>query len=170
MTLISSISGIRGTVNGTNQTSLTPIDVVKYVSAYGTWINTKKKSSTVVVGRDGRISGKSLLELVKSTLISLGINVIDTGLSTTPTTQIIIKEKNADGGIILTASHNPKNWNALKLFNSQGEFIIQNDAEEIFNLVKKDIFSFNSEDNYGQVFHERASSNSPCSAYITPKL
>ena len=91
MTLISSISGIRGTVNGTNQTSLTPIDVVKYVSAYGTWINTKKKSSTVVVGRDGRISGKSLLELVKSTLISLGINVIDTGLSTTPTTQIIIK-------------------------------------------------------------------------------
>ena len=92
MTLISSISGIRGTVNGTNQTSLTPIDVVKYVSAYGTWINTKKKSSTVVVGRDGRISGKSLLELVKSTLISLGINVIDTGLSTTPTTQIIIKE------------------------------------------------------------------------------
>lgn len=155
MTLISSISGIRGTVNGTNQTSLTPIDVVRYVSAYGTWINTKKKSSTVVVGRDGRISGKSLLELVKSTLISLGINVIDTGLSTTPTTQIIIKEKNADGGIILTASHNPKNWNALKLFNSQGEFIIQNDAEEIFNLVKKDIFSFNSEDNYGQVFHEK---------------
>ncbi len=155
MTLINSISGIRGTVNGTNQTSLTPIDVVRYVSAYGTWINTKKKSSTVVVGRDGRISGKSLLELVKSTLISLGINVIDTGLSTTPTTQIIIKEKNADGGIILTASHNPKNWNALKLFNSQGEFIIQNDAEEIFNLVKKDIFSFNSEDNYGQVFHEK---------------
>ncbi len=100
MTLISSISGIRGTVNGTNQTSLTPIDVVRYVSAYGTWINTKKKSSTVVVGRDGRISGKSLLELVKSTLISLGINVIDTGLSTTPTTQIIIKEKNADGGIL----------------------------------------------------------------------
>ena len=155
MTLISSISGIRGTVNGTNQTSLTPIDVVRYVSAYGTWINTKKKSSIVVVGRDGRISGKSLLELVKSTLISLGINVIDTGLSTTPTTQIIIKEKNADGGIILTASHNPKNWNALKLFNSQGEFIIQNDAEEIFNLVKKDIFSFNSEDNYGQVFYEK---------------
>ena len=155
MTLISSISGIRGTVNGTNQTSLTPIDVVRYVSAYGTWINTKKKRSIVVVGRDGRISGKSLLELVKSTLISLGINVIDTGLSTTPTTQIIIKEKNADGGIILTASHNPKNWNALKLFNSQGEFIIQNDAEEIFNLVKKDIFSFNSEDNYGQVFSEK---------------
>ena len=96
MTLISSISGIRGTVNGTNQTSLTPIDVVKYVSAYGTWINTKKKSSTVVVGRDGRISGKSLLELVKSTLISLGINVIDTGLAPTPTTQIIIKQNNVD--------------------------------------------------------------------------
>ena len=155
MTLISSISGIRGTVNGTSQSSLTPIDVVKYVSAYGTWINTKKKKNTIVVGRDGRISGKSLLELVKSTLISLGINIIDTDLSTTPTTQIIIKEKNADGGIILTASHNPKNWNALKLFNSQGEFILQNDAEEIFNLVEKDIFSFNTEDKYGQVFYEK---------------
>ena len=139
MTLISSISGIRGTVNGRNSLNLTPVDVVKYVSAYGTWIKSKRSSdnNTIVVGRDGRISGPTLLEIVKSTLVSMGINVIDTDLSTTPTTQIIIQEKKAEGGIILTASHNPKNWNALKLFNSKGEFLVKDEAEEIFEIVKE---------------------------------
>ena len=139
MTLISSISGIRGTVNGRNSLNLTPVDVVKYVSAYGTWIKSKRSSdnNTIVVGRDGRISGPTLLEIVKSTLVSMGINVIDTDLSTTPTTQIIIQEKKDEGGIILTASHNPKNWNALKLFNSKGEFLVKDEAEEIFEIVKE---------------------------------
>lgn len=153
MTLISSISGIRGTVNGPNSTNLTPIDVVKYASAYGTWINKKNKNnlSTIVIGRDGRISGPVLIELVKSTLISMGINIIDIDLSTTPTTQIIIQKKKANGGIILTASHNPKNWNALKLFNSRGEFLVKDEAEEIFKIVEKNQFEFKSEDNFGKI-------------------
>jgi len=138
MTLISSISGIRGTVNGLNSQNLTPIDVVKYASAYGSWINNKNegKPKTIVLGRDGRISGQTILELVKSTLISMGINIIDTGLSTTPTTQIIIQERRADGGIILTASHNPKNWNALKLFNSNGEFLSGKQAMKYLILLR----------------------------------
>ena len=144
MTLISSISGIRGTVNGPNTKNLTPIDVVQYTSAYGTWINKKNqnKGKTIVLGRDGRISGSVLLELVKSTLISMGINIIDIGLSTTPTTQIIVQKKKAEGGIILTASHNPKNWNALKLFNSKGEFLIGEEAEEIFRIVEGGKYEF----------------------------
>ena len=155
MTLISSISGIRGTVNGPNTKNLTPIDVVQYTSAYGTWINKKNqnKNKTIVLGRDGRISGSVLLELVKSTLISMGINIIDIGLSTTPTTQIIVQKKKAEGGIILTASHNPKNWNALKLFNSRGEFLIGEEAEEIFRIVEEGKYEFMKEDDYGKI-HE----------------
>ena len=155
MTLISSISGIRGTVNGPNTKNLTPIDVVQYTSAYGTWINKKNqnKNKTIVLGRDGRISGSVLLELVKSTLISMGINIIDIGLSTTPTTQIIVQKKKAEGGIILTASHNPKNWNALKLFNSKGEFLIGEEAEEIFRIVEEGKYEFMKEDDYGKI-HE----------------
>ena len=159
MTLISSISGIRGTVNGPNTKNLTPIDVVQYTSAYGTWINKKNqnKDKTIVLGRDGRISGSVLLELVKSTLISMGINIIDIGLSTTPTTQIIVQKKKADGGIILTASHNPKNWNALKLFNSRGEFLVEEEAEEIFRIVEEGKYEFMKEDNYGKI-HESVNS------------
>ena len=159
MTLISSISGIRGTVNGPNTKNLTPIDVVQYTSAYGTWINKKNqnKDKTIVLGRDGRISGSVLLELVKSTLISMGINIIDIGLSTTPTTQIIVQKKKADGGIILTASHNPKNWNALKLFNSKGEFLIGEEAEEIFRIVEEGKYEFMKEDDYGKI-HESVNS------------
>ena len=159
MTLISSISGIRGTVNGPNTKNLTPIDVVQYTSAYGTWINKKNqnKGKTIVLGRDGRISGSVLLELVKSTLISMGINIIDIGLSTTPTTQIIVQKKKADGGIILTASHNPKNWNALKLFNSKGEFLIGEEAEEIFRIVEEGKYEFMKEDDYGKI-HESVNS------------
>ena len=159
MTLISSISGIRGTVNGPNTKNLTPIDVVQYTSAYGTWINKKNqnKGKTIVLGRDGRISGSVLLELVKSTLISMGINIIDIGLSTTPTTQIIVQKKKADGGIILTASHNPKNWNALKLFNSRGEFLIGEEAEEIFRIVEEGKYEFMKEDDYGKI-HESVNS------------
>ena len=153
MTLIGSISGIRGTVNGLNCTNLTPINIVKYASAYGSWINKKNKDKdkTIVLDRDRRISGPTLLELVKSTLISMGINIIDVGLSTTPTTQIIVQKNKANGGIILTASHNPKNWNALKLFNSKGEFLIKEEAEEIFKIVNEEKFEFKKEDEYGKI-------------------
>ena len=172
MTLISSISGIRGTVNGINGSNLTPIEVVKYVSAYGTWINNKnsKSNNSIVVARDGRISGSILKEIVKSTLISMGINVIDIDLSTTPTTQIIVQQKNANGGIILKASHNPKNWNALKLFNSKGEFLIKDEAEEIFNIAQNDIFNFKNEDDYGKIFYEKNAFKSHINDVINLKL
>ena len=172
MTLISSISGIRGTVNGINGANLTPIEVVKYTSAYGTWINNKnsKSNNSIVVARDGRISGSILKEIVKSTLISMGIDVIDIDLSTTPTTQIIVQQKNANGGIILTASHNPKNWNALKLFNSKGEFLIKDEAEEIFNIVQNDIFNFKNEDDYGKIFYEKNAFQTHINEVINLKL
>ena len=172
MTLISSISGIRGTVNGINGSNLTPIEVVKYTSAYGTWINNKnsKSNNSIVVARDGRISGSILKEIVKSTLISMGIDVIDIDLSTTPTTQIIVQQKNANGGIILTASHNPKNWNALKLFNSKGEFLIKDEAEEIFNIVQNDIFNFKNEDDYGKIFYEKNAFKAHINDVINLKL
>ena len=172
MTLISSISGIRGTVNGINGSNLTPIEVVKYTSAYGTWINNKnsKSNNSIVVARDGRISGSTLKEIVKSTLISMGIDVIDIDLSTTPTTQIIVQQKNANGGIILTASHNPKNWNALKLFNSKGEFLIKDEAEEIFNIVQNDIFNFKNEDDYGKIFYEKNAFKAHINDVINLKL
>ena len=172
MTLISSISGIRGTVNGINGSNLTPIEVVKYTSAYGTWINNKnsKSNNSIVVARDGRISGSILKEIVKSTLISMGIDVIDIDLSTTPTTQIIVQQKNANGGIILTASHNPKNWNALKLFNSKGEFLIKDEAEEIFNIVQNDIFNFKNEDDYGKIFYEKNAFKSHINDVINLRL
>jgi phosphomannomutase len=172
MTLISSISGIRGTVNGINGSNLTPVEVVKYTSAYGTWINKKnsKSNNSIVIARDGRISGSTLKEIVKSTLISMGINVIDIDLSTTPTTQIIVQQKNANGGIILTASHNPKNWNALKLFNSKGEFLIKDEAEEIFNIVQNDIFNFKNEDDYGKIFYEKNAFKAHINEVINLKL
>jgi len=125
MTLIKSISGIRGTIGGKVGDNLTPVDAVKFASAYGTWLKgySKKDKLTVVVGRDARISGPMIHNLVINTLIGLGIDVIDLGLSTTPTVEVAVPLEKADGGIILTASHNPKQWNALKLFNEKGEFL-----------------------------------------------
>jgi phosphomannomutase len=128
MTLIKSISGIRGTIGGKVGDNLTPVDAVKFASAYGTWLlNQKPKAIShklkVVVGRDARISGPMIHNLVVNTLIGLGIDVVDLGLSTTPTVEIAVPLEKADGGIILTASHNPKQWNALKLLNEKGEFL-----------------------------------------------
>jgi len=125
MTLIKSISGIRGTIGGTVGENLTPIDAVKFASAYGVWIKQKrnKEHYNVVVGRDARISGEMIQNLVMNTLVGLGIHVIDLGLSTTPTVEVAVPMEHADGGIILTASHNPKQWNALKLLNARGEFL-----------------------------------------------
>ena len=125
MTLIKSISGIRGTIGGKVGDNLTPIDVVKFAASYGLWIKEQSNKSTysVVIGRDARISGEMIQNLVINTLVAMGINVINLDLSTTPTVEIAVPKENADGGIILTASHNPKQWNALKLLDSKGEFL-----------------------------------------------
>ena len=125
MTLIKSISGIRGTIGGNVNDNLTPIDAAKFAAAYGSWLikrNATKDKLTVILGRDARISGKMMSSIVANTLVGLGINVKDVGLSTTPTVEVAVPIENADGGIILTASHNPKQWNALKLLNEKGEF------------------------------------------------
>ena len=133
MTLIKSISGIRGTIGGKPGNNLTPIDIVESTAAYGTWLKSKYNvhKLKVVIGRDARISGEMVEKLCIGTLISLGIDVVNLGLSTTPTVEIAVPKENAQGGIILTASHNPKQWNALKLLNDKGEFISENDGEEL---------------------------------------
>jgi len=138
MALIKSISGIRGTIGGQPGTSLTPIDVVKFTAAYASWIKTQKnKKGKIIVGRDGRISGEMVRNLVVATLQSLGLDVLDLGLSTTPTVEMAVKMEKAAGGIILTASHNPKEWNALKLLNSQGEFISAADGQWILDKAEQ---------------------------------
>ena len=145
MTLIKSISGIRGTIGGKPGNGLSPIDVVKFTSAYGTWIKARsssKKAIKIVVGRDARISGEMVNHLVTGTLLGLGINVVDIGLSTTPTVEMAVTMEKADGGIILTASHNPKQWNALKLLNEKGEFLSAKDGEELLALADSESFDF----------------------------
>ncbi len=152
MTLIKSISGIRGTIGGKTADNLTPIDAVKFASAYGAFIknrNPNKEKITVVVGRDARISGKMISSLVANTLVGLGINVVDLGLSTTPTVEIAVPLEKADGGIILTASHNPKQWNALKLLNEKGEFLNGAEGEQILALAESEDFEFADVDDLG---------------------
>ncbi|MBL0048563.1 MAG: phosphoglucosamine mutase [Bacteroidetes bacterium] len=145
MTLIKSISGIRGTIGGKPGNGLSPIDVVKFTSAYGTWIkaqNAGKKNIKIVVGRDARLSGEMVNHLVTGTLLGLGIHVVDAGLSTTPTVEMAVTMEKADGGIILTASHNPKQWNALKLLNEKGEFLSAKDGEELLEIAENESFDF----------------------------
>lgn len=153
MTLIKSISGIRGTIGGTVGENLTPIDAVKFASAYGMWIKQQrnKEDYRVVVGRDARISGEMVQNLVMNTLVGLGIHVIDLGLSTTPTVEVAVPMEHADGGIILTASHNPKQWNALKLLNHKGEFLNGADGEEILRLAESDDIEFSDVDSLGKI-------------------
>lgn len=153
MTLIKSISGIRGTIGGTVGTNLTPIDTVKFAAAYGSWVKQQrdKKNYRVVVGRDARISGEMVQELVMQTLVGMGISVVDLGLSTTPTVEMAVTLEHADGGIIITASHNPKQWNALKLLNAQGEFIDDTEGKKILTIAENDDFSFAEVDNLGEI-------------------
>ena len=153
MTLIKSISGIRGTIGGNTGDNLTPIDTVKFAAAYGAWLKNDRKKDVyrVVVGRDARISGAMVQELVMNTLIGMGINVIDLGLSTTPTVEIAVPMEHADGGIILTASHNPKQWNALKLLNSKGEFLDGAEGEKILNYAANEDFTFAEVDDLGKI-------------------
>ena len=154
MSLIKSISGIRGTIGGKVQENLTPIDAVTFAAAYGTWLkqHQNKEKIKVVIGRDARISGEMIQNLVQYTLIGLGIDVVNIGLSTTPTVEIAVPMEQADGGIILTASHNPKEWNALKLLNNKGEFIDSEDGASVLKIAQENDFNFASVDNLGEIF------------------
>ena len=149
MALIKSISGIRGTIGGKPGENLTPVDIVKFTAAFGSIITGDKKNGKIVIGRDGRISGKMVQDLVVSTLTGMGINVIDLGLSTTPTVEIAVKIEKADGGIIITASHNPKEWNALKLLNNEGEFISAETGALVLETAAKENFVFAPVDQLG---------------------
>ncbi len=151
MSLIKSISGIRGTIGGLPGENLTPLDVVKFTAAYGTLLKEKQPRPSVVVGRDGRISGPLVHSLVVQTLIALGIDVIDLGVSTTPTVEFAVVEEKATGGIILTASHNPRQWNALKLLNEQGEFLSAEAGKKVLEIGEKSQMSFASVDELGTV-------------------
>jgi len=153
--LIKSISGIRGTIGGTPGTSLTPVDIVKFTAAFGSIIQQQHKdkftSTKIVLGRDGRMSGKMVRDLVCNTLVALGIDVVDLGLSTTPTVEIAVKLEKADGGIILTASHNPKEWNALKLLNNEGEFISADLGAKVLDKAANDSFFFATVEKTGTI-------------------
>ena len=153
MTLIKSISGIRGTIGGKVDQGLTPVDTVKFAAAYGSWLKNRnaKQKIKVVIGRDARISGQMISDLVIATLVGLGIDVVNLGLSTTPTVEIAVPLENAHGGIILTASHNPKQWNALKLLNEKGEFISGKDGEEVLAIAANEGFDFAEVDDLGKV-------------------
>ncbi|NNC35415.1 MAG: phosphoglucosamine mutase [Croceitalea sp.] len=153
MTLIKSISGIRGTIGGAINDNLTPIDAVKFAAAYGTWLKgySGKDRLKVVIGRDARLSGEMIQNLVVSTLVGLGIDVIDLGLSTTPSVEIAVPLEKADGGIILTASHNPKQWNALKLLNERGEFLDAKQGAVILELADQEDFDFAEVEDLGSV-------------------
>lgn len=153
MTLIKSISGIRGTIGGNVGDNLTPIDAVKFASAYGTWLKQQrtKDNYRVVVGRDARISGEMIQNLVMNTLVGLGIHVIDLGLSTTPTVEVAVPMEHADGGIILTASHNPKQWNALKLLNHKGEFLNGAEGQKILDIAEGANITFAEVDDLGEI-------------------
>ena len=150
MTLIKSISGIRGTIGGEVGDSLTPIDIVRFTSAYAKFIcGQDYNSNTIVIGRDARLSGAMVSNIVSGTLIGCGFNVIDIGLSTTPTVEVAVEKESAAGGIIITASHNPKQWNALKLLNNKGEFISAVDGEKILDYAHKEDFNFSLVENIG---------------------
>ena len=154
MTLIKSISGIRGTIGGPAGDNLTPQDIVECTAGYGTWLKKGKEQCTVVIGRDGRASGPMVSALVSQTLIALGIHVIDLGWSTTPSVEMAVPAYKADGGIILTASHNPMEWNALKLLNEKGEFISADDGKEFLSMIGTDAIQYASIDQVGSYRQE----------------
>ena len=154
MSLIKSISGIRGTIGGAAGDGLTPLDIVKFTSAYATFIRrtTKKSSNVIVVGRDARLSGAMVNDVVVGTLIGMGFDVVNIGLATTPTTEIAVVGENACGGIIITASHNPKQWNALKLLNEDGEFLNDAQGKEVLAIAEREDFDYAEVDNLGKVY------------------
>ena len=161
MTLIKSISGIRGTIGGVHGDNLTPIDAVNFGCAYGQWLINKNPNSKhkVIVGRDARISGEMIQNIVQFSLISMGIDIVDLGLSTTPTVELMVKKHNADGGIIITASHNPTQWNALKLLNENGEFLNSHEGKLIVDFSENKNFTFSQVEDLGTLTKENQSMN-----------
>jgi phosphomannomutase len=159
MTLIKSISGIRGTIGGVHGENLTPIDAVNFGCAYGQWLTNKNPNikNKVIIGRDARTSGEMIQNLVQFSLISMGIDIIDLGLSTTPTVELMVKKYNADGGIIITASHNPTQWNALKLLNENGEFLNSNEGKLIVDYSQNKNFTFSQVNDLGVLTKENQS-------------
>ena len=153
MTLIKSISGIRGTIGGEAGENLTPLDIVKFSAAYATFIkeSTQNNRPLIVIGRDARISGEMVHRIITGTLMGMGCDVTDIGMATTPTTEIAVKKEKASGGIIITASHNPKQWNALKLLNNKGEFLNAEEGEKILNIADKEEFKFAEVDHLGKI-------------------
>ena len=149
MTLIKSISGIRGTIGGPTGNTLNPLDIVKFTTAYATFI--PRRSGKIVVGRDARISGPMVRDVVCGTLVGMGFDVVDIGLATTPTTELAVRMSGADGGIIITASHNPRQWNALKLLNSEGEFLTADDGHKVLQLAEREDFHYADVDHLGHV-------------------
>jgi phosphomannomutase len=157
MSLIKSISGIRGTIGGKAGEGLSPLDIIKFTAAYATLIRSRKHpSGKIVVGRDARISGEMVRQLVAGTLMGMGFDVIDIGLATTPTTELAVVGEKAAGGIILTASHNPKQWNALKLLNADGEFLNASEGNEILKIAEEEAFTFSDIDLLGKIMFDRS--------------
>ncbi|MCQ2206712.1 MAG: phosphoglucosamine mutase [Paludibacteraceae bacterium] len=156
MTLIKSISGIRGTIGGKVDDNLTPLDIVKFTSAYAMWVkkNSKNSKHKIVVGRDARLSGPMVDKIVTATLSGMGMDVVNIGLATTPTTEIAVQKEKADGGIIITASHNPKQWNALKLLNSNGEFLNKEDGNLVLEMAAAEDFNYADIDSMGEVIYK----------------
>jgi phosphomannomutase len=156
LALIKSISGIRGTIGGKQGENLTPSDIVKFTSGYAGWITSQGNNKKIIIGRDGRMSGAMVSNLCASTLNACGFDVVDLGITTTPTVEIAVVEENAGGGIILTASHNPKEWNALKLLNSKGEFINADEGEQLLELAEKADFKFATVDQLGKYIKDNS--------------
>lgn len=151
MTLISSISGTRGTIGGAPGDNLTPVDIVNFASAFGTWLTLRSRTRKLVIGRDARPSGPMVRDIIVGTFVGLGFEVIDLGLSTTPTVELAVTEFNAAGGIVITASHNPVKWNALKLLNERGEFVTKKDGMEILEILNNQYFTFSEVEQLGKV-------------------
>lgn len=156
MTLIKSISGIRGTIGGKTGDTLNPLDIVKFTTAYATFIGKTKKHNKIVVGRDARISGEMVSNVVCGTLMGMGYDVIDIGLATTPTTELAVRMSEADGGIIITASHNPRHWNALKLLNAEGEFLTKEDGAEVLATAESEDFEYVDVDHVGHYIQDNS--------------
>ena len=172
MTLIKSISGIRGTIGGKPGETLNPLDIVKFTSAYATFIRRsgKSKSNTIVVGRDGRISGDMVRNIVCGTLMGIGYDVVNIGMATTPTTELAVAMEQAAGGIIITASHNPRQWNALKLLNEKGEFLTAADGEEVLAIAEREDFEYASVDNLGKYTEDNSFNQRHIDSVLNLKL
>ena len=158
MTLIKSISGIRGTIGGPTGDTLNPLDIVKFTTAYATFIRRSGKgtSNKIIVGRDARISGEMVKNVVCGTLMGMGYDVVNIGLATTPTTELAVRMSGADGGIIITASHNPRQWNALKLLNNEGEFLTAADGAEVLAIAEREDFQYADIDSLGKYMEDHS--------------